>query len=121
MPLPRIAPTRSPARGIHLLGEREALGHRGDSDAVDVVDGGGLGELGERAAPEGGDLGETGRGEVVHLVVEAGDADVGGLQRAQAGGGVDVAVCEGVDSGRGADGGGVLVVSAHDRELTARR
>ncbi len=66
-----------------LLGEAEPLAHRGQGDPVDLVDGGRPVELGQGVGAQGGVRLVAGGGEVVELLVVAGDAEVGRGDRAE--------------------------------------
>ena len=91
-----------------LLVSAQLLGRCGDGDPVGFVDGRRRVEFGERAATERGHLGQSVGGEVRHLVVVPGYAEIGRGQRVEGQVVVEVPVHDAVDHGRGRPVGCVI-------------
>ena len=91
-----------------------------DGHPVDVVDRGRLRQRGQRAAAQGRVGGVAGRGEVVEVLVVAGDAHVGRGGGAQLDRGVQEGVGDPVDVGRGGAARGSVSGGGHPRNVPVR-
>jgi hypothetical protein len=84
---------------VGLDDQPEALAHRPQGDAVDVIDGFDALEPGQGVAGEAGVVGEPVGRQVVELGVAPRDSQIGRLDRARVDHGVEVGIGHGVDGG----------------------
>jgi hypothetical protein len=92
---------------VDLLGEAEPLAHRGERHPVDVVDGLGRLQLGQGVAPQPRGGLQPGGGEVVEVLLVAGDPEACRRDRAEVDEGGQEVVGDLVDGGGWAGAGGL--------------